>query len=230
MEREGEDIYKYSKKYECRILDNLDYLITPSTIYFENLKMEKYYNKIINIFYCLNKDWYIVIDINNYKNRKNNIILSGCVGGGYIGRIKYKNFKNLNKEFDNLIYVLEKNDNVVNMDYYSKLSEFKGAFVCHYSYPLNFLLAKHIEVLFCGCLGFFENNILLEKQLGLIAFKHYIPCSDDNGNIINDIEYYKKYLNSEEGEIIAMEGCLYVREKFDSLNYIKNYINFFNSI
>lgn len=44
------------------------------------------------------------------------------------------------------------------VNYYNKLSEFKAAFVGHHDFPLNFLLAKHIEVLMCGCLGFFRTK------------------------------------------------------------------------
>jgi hypothetical protein len=51
------------------------------------------------------------------------------------------------------------NEHLTELNYYLKLSEYKGAFVGHHEYPLNFLLAKHIEVLMCGCLGFFEKNI-----------------------------------------------------------------------
>ena len=111
------------------------------------------------------------------------------------------------------------------MNYYNKLSEFKAAFVGHLLFPINYVVAKHIEVLMCGCLGFFEKNPLLEKELGLIEFVHYIPCSDDNGNLIEDENFYLKWL--EKGEQIAINGAIYVREKFGQ-KYIDTYLEILN--
>jgi len=107
------------------------------------------------------------------------------------------------------------------INYYNKLSKFKGAFVGHLLFPINYLVAKHIEVLMCGCLGFFEKNPLLKDELGLIEFEHYIPCSDDNGNLIKDEKFYIDWI--EKGNEIALKGSLYVREKFGE-NYIDEYL------
>jgi hypothetical protein len=230
--RNGESIQEFSKTFECDILDKLDYLISPSQIYFTNLNMEKYYNKVVNLFYCLNEIWFDNICINNFSERLNNILLSGVIDQGYRGRFKFKELKK-NDDFDKLIVILPhpgNNNEMREINYYKKLAEYKGAFVAHYNFPLNYLLGKYLEVLMCGCLGFFENNPLLESQLGLIAFIHYIPCSDTNGNIISDISYYKKYLETEEGHIISKTGCTYVRTNFKSLKYIDKYIDFFNKI
>jgi hypothetical protein len=76
------------------------------------------------------------------------------------------------------------------LNYYNKLAKYKSAFVGHHIFPINFLLAKHIEVLMCGCLGFFEKNDLLFSQLGLIEFVHYIPCTDESGDVIDDYDFY----------------------------------------
>ena len=104
--------------------------------------------------------------------------------------------------------------------YYQLLTDFKGAFVGHYRFPLDYLLAKHIEILMCGCLGFFEENELL-NEMGLIPFKHYIPSTDRNGNLIKNVDYYKYWL--QHGEIIALNGSNYVRNKF-GFNYINEYL------
>ena len=186
------------------------------------------------MFYLLNYNYFDKIKINNFNERKNKIILSGYIGGGYKSRIEFYNL--IQKEnFNNLIYHLNHpnyfkdiNENILGLNYYKKLEEYKGAFVGHHEFPLNFLLAKHIEVLMCGCLGFFEKNKLLKEELGLEEFVHYIPCTDDNGNLISDENFYINWLNSEKGLQIALTGANYVREKFGE-KYIMEYINFFNS-
>lgn len=228
------DIQKYDKEYEPMYLSNsiFNYFITPSPIYFKNLNINKYNHKIKFLFYLLNYNYFDKIKINNFNERKNEIILSGCVGGNYKSRIQFLNLKQ-NKNLDNLIYHLEhpgytNNEHMTELNYYKKLEEYKGAFVGLLEYPINYLVAKHIEVLMCGCLGFFEKSELLKEELGLEEFVHYIPCTDDNGNVISDDTFYINWLNSEKGLKIAYDGAKYVREKFGE-KYIMEYINFFNS-
>jgi hypothetical protein len=198
-------ITEYDKKYKLPpIFNSFNLLVTPSPIYFKNLDITECNNKIKFLFYLLDPEKYNQLDYNNYENRKNEIILSGVVGGGYKSRFKFLNLKKKSTKFDKLIYHQQSpgyknNDHMTEMNYYNKLSEFKGAFVGHFNYPLNYLLAKHIEVLMCGCLGFYEKNPLLKEQLGLIEFEHYIPCTDDNGNLIEDANFYYEWL--EKGKI-----------------------------
>ena len=168
--------------------------------------------------------------INDYNNRKNNIILSGAITEEYKIRANLKSMKNNNEDFNKLIYHLPhltydytKNNEDTKMNYYNILSQYKGAFVGHPIFPL----AKHIEVLMCGCLGFFERNKLLKTELGLIEYVHYIPCSDDNGNLIEDIQFYTDWLN--KGETIANNGKKYVIKHFGEHN-INKYINIFTSM
>jgi hypothetical protein len=151
----------------------------------------------------LDETLYTSININNFNKRKSKILLNNDM------QDKYNNLNN------KLIKVIENDDNI---------AEYKGYFV-HKKLSEN-----HLIVLMHGCLGFFEYNPLLESQLGLVAFKHYIPSTDSNGNIIYDELYYTKYLESQEGQFIAMTGCSYVRKMFGSKNYIQNYIKFFLSI
>jgi hypothetical protein len=80
----------------------------------------------------------------------------------------------------------------------------------------------------CGCLGFFEPNPLLKDQLGLIEFKHYIPCFNKNG-LITDDKFYLNWIKSEEGEKIANQGKEYVRKKFGK-KYIEDFINFLTQL
>lgn len=209
---------KYCGKFTCPILDKADYLVTPSPVYFKNQKITEYDNKLIDLFYFLNPDWFDNLRGHSYKQRLNKIILSGTTSSGYKSRIEFNKLKTVSSDFDDLIYKLERptkngDRKMTEMNYYNKLSEFKAAFVGHYEFPINFCLAKHIEVLMCGCLGFYEQNPLLESQLGLKAYEHYIPCCVD-GVPMKDINFYNKWMNSEEGEQIAKNGQEYVMNNF----------------
>jgi hypothetical protein len=213
-----DSVQKHRKKYKPPFLGNIDYLVTPSSIYFDNLEIEDYSEKIVDIFYFLNPKDFSIFKNMSYKDRLNKIILSGSTTEGYTSRIDFNNLRKGSKQFSELIYKLEHpgykdNKHMTEMNYYRKLCEFKGAFVGHYDFPINFLLAKHIEVLMCGCLAFFEPNELLESQLGLKEFVHYIPCYKD-GKLINDSDFYKNWIESEEGEKIAQIGQDYVMENF----------------
>lgn len=217
---EQTSIQKYVGKFTSEILDKMDYLITPSAVYIKNLELENYYGKVVDLFYCLNPDWFDIFKDKPYENRLDKIILSGAVGGGYKSRIMFNGLKSKSAEFNDFIYKLEhptkkKKSNMFGLNYYNKLSEFKGAFVGHYDFPINFCLAKHIEVLMAGCLGFYEPNPLLQTQLGLKEFEHYVPCYKD-GNLIEDIEFYKNWIQSSEGKDIAKRGQEYVMENFGS--------------
>jgi hypothetical protein len=177
----------------------------------------------------INPEHYKNISYDDYDKRSNQIILSGVCDGGYTTRVEFLKLKKL-EPFANMIYHLEfpgyvNNEHLTEMNYYKQLIKFKGAFVGHYVFPLDFLLAKHIETLMCGCLGFFCKNPLLESQLGLKEFVHYIPCSDDQNNLITDPDYYLKWM--QNGKDIARAGCEHVRNNFGE-SKILELINIFN--
>lgn len=231
VERNEETVQDYSKSYDPYILEKIDYLMTPSPIYFKNLEINKYDEKLIYFFYFLDEDFYQLTGNTEYKKRADKIVLSGCVGGGYLSRIEFDKLRN-KKEFNEIIYKIDhpgykNNEHMTELKYYDELTKYKGAFVGHYKFPINFLLAKHIEVLMCGCLGFFETNPLLKSELGLIEFEHYIPCFDENNTLIKNEDFYINWMSSEEGERIAENGKKYVREKFGK-KYIQEFINFLN--
>lgn len=221
---------KYCGKYTCKILDAANYIVTPSSIYFKNLGITDYDSKVINLFYFLDPIWFENLSCRPYKQRTNQIILSGSITDGYKSRVQFFNLKSISGDFNDLIYKLDRptkhgDRKMVEMNYYNKLSEFKAAFVGHHEFPINFCLAKHIEVLMCGCLGFYEPNPLLETQLGLKAYKHYIPCFE-NGTLIQDINFYKKWIDSEEGEYIAKTGQEFVMNNFGNIQ-IKKFFELF---
>lgn len=224
---------EYDKAYNIELLDKINYLMTPSLQYLKNLNMSKYFDKTIDLFYTLNLYHFTSISSDTYDTRISKILLTGVVDGGYISRKTFLNLKTKSEEFNNLIEQLP-HCTYVNTDpdletkYYNKLSLYKASFVGHHKYPLNFLLPKHIEILSCGCLGFFERNSLLKSQLGLEEFVHYIPCSDDTGKLIEDFNFYNDWINNKKAKDIAKNGCDYVRNKFGQAYLIK-YMNFFDT-
>lgn len=240
VDRKGEIVQRYSKKYDPIHLNRIDYLVTPSSIYFKNLKIDNYNEKIIDFFYFLDEDLYEQTGNAIFEERIGKVVLSGVVGGGYKSRIE---FENLSKDpiFEEIIFqikhpgfgnILNKSipqeSHMIGLKYYNELTKYKAAFVGHHIFPIDFCLAKHIEVLMCGCLGFFEPNPLLKEQLGLIEYVHYIPCFE-NGELIKDPNFYLKWMNSDEGAKISENGKSYVRNKFGK-NYIEDFIKFLKNI
>jgi len=222
-------------------IDNTDYILTPSIQYYKNIK-SPYLEKTIFYFYCLNDSWFNELPINNFKSRTNKILLSGCTGKVYPLRYFFYEFCNnkkneshrLYKYFDYLehpSYDRKKNQSKSGINYLKILNSYKGAFFGFYQYPLNYPLAKIIEILASGTLGFFEYSPVLEEQLGLIKYVHYVPILVDKHNKpILDINYYKKYLNEPIGEQIMLAGCKYVREKFTMKNKCDEFIGIVNRI
>ena len=217
-ERKETIVQNYAKKYSPIFLPNLNFLLTPSPIYFKNLNINEHDSKIIDMFYFLDPSLFKHFTNKPYNSRNNQIILSGCIDTAYKSRMEFINLKQSNEQYNELIYRLDhpgykNNEHMTELKYYNKLSEFKGAFVGHHVFPINFVLAKHIEVLMCGCLGFFEPNDLLLSQLGLKEFVHYVPCYSGQ-EIIKEYNFYKTWLESSEGEKIAKQGQEYVMSVF----------------
>ena len=238
-----DDLHAFFKTPESiKKLDYSDHIITPSPIFFENTAAE-YLSKTSFFFYSIdftvNDQFY-----KKWEDRQNKIILSGCVSKGYPIRANIRNEIEKNKKFREIGYFLEKprvkeyeynGDKVLpyGNNYYKELGKFRGAFFGYYLYPKNFNLAKIIEILSMGCIGFFEYSPLLEKELGLIAMKHYVPCTNkETGKLITDVEYYKYYLENREGKgkMIAENGRDYVRKNFSNQNGFENYVRILNNI
>jgi len=212
-------------------LNNASLILTPSKLFFENQKSQ-YINKTIQYFYCFNELFLPELK-NVYKNRKKKILLSGACyflnGIGYKLRheiYKYwqanKNGTGMGKYIDCLIhpsYNRLTNRDKTGLNYYKILSSYAGAFFGFAQWPQNYVLAKIIEILCCGTLGFFEYNPQLEQILGLIKFKHYVPILvDQNNTPLFNTDYYLKYLLTDEGERIATEGFKYAIGRFNMIN------------
>ena len=223
-------------------LDLCDLILTPSIQYLININ-SCYLKKAKFYFYSLNELFYEDLKLDNWNNRNDKILLSGSCCPVYPGRNMlskiYHGFIQTNNDIKKIISYLQTPgydrtqvdfDAKTGLNYYLTLNSYKGAFFGYASVPLNFNLAKIIEILMCGTLGFFEYSPLLESELGLIKYIHYVPMTDDNGDLILDANYYLRYLNSEEGHTIALNGCHYVRNKFDSKTRILELVNIIKNI
>jgi len=237
------DSKDYSKCYDKR-LDLIDIILTPSKKYFTVLHSQ-YLNKTIQYFYSLNEDWFSEIQVNDFENRKNKILLSGDIGPYPLRLLIYNILQNKNcvhDEYKNLSDIFERLPHTgydksipnfhdsVGKNYLKILSKYKGAFFGYLGKPLLFNLAKIIEILMSGALGFFECSPLLKEELGLIEFQHYVPATNEQGNLINDKNYYLKYMTSEEGKRIALNGANYVRTEFTSNKRIHQLISILKNV
>lgn len=213
-------------------LDKTDLILTPSKRYYENI-ISPYLPKTVQFFYGFNQELFPQLKISNFKKKKKKIILSGSFYEFYPIRVQLKKYheNNKNTEFSQLIDVLQypsrsrQSDKNKDFEYYKILNKYQGAFFGFARYPLNFPLAKIIEILACGTLGFFEPNPVL-KELGLEPFVHYVPIKlNRHHQIIPEANYYKKYLGTDEGMKIALTGCRYVRWNFNLYNKVDELIN-----
>lgn len=200
-------------------LDLIDLILSPSKHYFQSIG-SPYADKTIFYFYSLNENWYHEITMDNFLERKPKILLSGA-RSAYPLR---KQIHDMSKtDFVSVVSVLESPGydrtapdffSKVGLEYLKIISSYKGAFFTYAKKPLDFNLAKIIEILMCGTLGFFEYSPLLETELGLKEFVHYIPITKNDGTFITDAKYYFHFM--EIGQNIAREGCRHVRKNFSS--------------
>ena len=223
-------------------LDYADVIMTPSPVYFENLFPE-YLAKTSFFFYSANFEENEQFSV-KWEKRFDKIILSGCVNKSYRIRANIANEMVKNKKFGEICDFVKKpkmkeynyKDGIIlpyGINYYKILGKFKGAFFGYYEYPKNFNLAKIIEILSMGCIGFLEYSPLLEKELGLIEMEHYVPCTNkENGKLITDIEYYMYYLENRDGKgkIIAENGREHIRKNFSNQKGFENYVRILNNI
>lgn len=236
-----DDIQAYfNPEPKLRRFDFIDKIITPSPIYLKQVAPQLL-DKTTFFFYSIDFH-YIKGCSQKFSKRKNKILLSGCVNQQY--RIRHEIAEQIkkNNKFNQIADQLNKprmkeynyeNENNLpyGINYYKILGSYKGAFFGYYNAPMNFNLAKIIEILSVGCIGFFEESPLLKEELGLIPYTHYVPCTKD-GQLITKTKYYKYFLNNEDnmGMTIAENGRKYVEENFSNKNGINNYIKIFNDI
>ena len=220
--------------------DLVDRIITPSPIYFKNVAPHLL-DKTSFFFYSIDFK-YIKGCAQKFSRRKKKILLSGCINPNYRIRSEINQEILTNSKFAKIADVLHKpkmkeynyaNKKILpyGINYYKILGSYFGAFFAYYDAPMNFNLAKIIEILSVGCIGFFEESPLLQEELGLIPYVHYVPCTQ-NGELIIKTKFYKYFLNNVDGvgQKIAAQGKKYIEDNFSNKNELKNYIKIFNDI
>lgn len=223
---------------------NVDIIVSPSVEYFYNVGT-KLVNKVKFLFYYFDEKLIDLYNPDNYDSRINKILLSGKINKlSYPSRKQmYTNYyynKDLYDWLDHPGYNGKKH-NKYHKTYYDELAKYKGAILGLAKYPLNFLLAKVIEILGSGCLGFFEESELYKKYLGLEEYVHYIPIKkitdeykpnykmEDYFYLNLENEMYKKFINSHFGKTIALTGYNYVKKNFNSRKFIDNFLEIINT-
>lgn len=222
------------------ILNRIDLILTSSAKYFYNINSE-YTNKCEFIPFSYNANNLKIFefqDFDNYFNRERKILMSGSFGvythRKVITCIKknreqvylQNNVINLEQieEFSNIIQIMSyekynrtntKYNEERGIRYLRTLSKYMGAFMCFGDFPLDFHLCKLWEIMLSGCLAFIEPKEMLKTDLGLIPYEHYVPMLiDENNKLIIDMNYYNKYLGTENGLKIAKQGFEFIRDNF----------------
>ena len=204
---------------------NCDLIVSPSIDYFININ-SILQNKCKFLFYFFDEK---LIDKYNpkydYYYRKNKILLSGKINElSYTSRkLIYTNFTKNKDLYDYLQHPGYKNfkHNLIHKNYYDKLCEYKICILGLANYPLDFLLAKVIEILGTGSLGLFQKSNLYYERLGLIKNKHYIEIDFVNDKLVLDNEKYKTFFYNPYYMKIAQNGYDFVKENFNSFSFIK---------
>jgi len=225
-------------------------LISPTVKYIENIK-SKYAEKTEFIPFSYNtnnKKIFELQDFDNYFSRERKILMSGSCSVykhrkliTFIKQNKEQvylqaNVINLNQreEFSNIIEIMPyeiynrtntKYNEERGIRYLRTLSKYMGAFMCFGDFPLDFHLCKLWEMMLSGCLAFIEPKDMLQIDLGLIPYIHYVPMLiDENNKLIIDMKHYNKYLGTEEGLKIAKQGFEYIRDNFTDEKVAEKYI------
>lgn len=223
-----------------RRLNECNLIISPTVVFFKNIK-SKYGEKTEFIPFSYNpnnKKIFELQDFNNYFNRERKIIMSGALLVYLHRKIITFLKKNIEQSFliDRVVNLDQREDfsNIIEIMPYEKynrtntkyneergirylrtLSKYMGAFMCFGDFPLDFHLSKLWEIMLSGCLAFIEPKEMLQTDLGLIPYVHYVPMLiDENNKLIIDMEHYNKYLGTDEGLKIAKQGFEYIRDNF----------------
>lgn len=225
-----------------KTLNFFDYLLFPSCT-FINLFFSKYLCKIYQFPFSLDETRVHLYSV-EFKKRKSKVLLYGSITKE-VYPLRTEIYERVKKKKNKYIEILEhcgwrnKRHDIFGEKLLKYLSNYKGAIATSSKYPIMYLVSKYVEILYCGCLGFFEYHPELDI-LGLKPFVHYIPINSSveetyytkNGpkkkifDINNINEMIEKYLNSDIGEQIAKKGQLHAlnvlsnKARFDQFNKI----------
>ena len=207
-------------------LEKTDVILTPSPVFFKNCRID-YLNKCLFFFYGINPQDDFFNKIKPYNERKNKILLSGCISKRtYPSRFYVSNLIPKQNHFYKLYFEQLNHPGYVNtgkcdhsktwFNYYDIIQEYKVAFIGLAAPPLNFLLAKIIETLAVGTLALIEETPLLEKELGLKNEVHYVAVPFNK-----KLELPEKKIK----EIFEDKDGKYQKIAENGRNYVLNEIN-----
>lgn len=126
-----------------------------------------------------------------WNDRKNKIIVSGCMASVYSLRRNLRELAGSIKCIDVLDHPgykpRKRKHQIIGDEYYNLLSEYKCAVATSADAPLNYPLSKYFEIPACGCIGLFEQIEEL-SNFGFEKNKHYVSITkDDYREAIKDI-------------------------------------------
>lgn len=184
----GKDNQDFNKKKKW--IEFADVLLIP---YHNNFLSRKEYSKCHNK--AINFPWFAPSSCfkydNGWDNRKNEILISGCMAPVYSLR---RNLRNLAQNIK-CLHVLDhpgykpkrRKHQFIGDKYYELLSNYKYAAATSADAPLNYPLSKYFEIPACGCVGLFEEIGIL-SDFGFESGKHYVPITNSNYEyVIKDI-------------------------------------------
>lgn len=220
-------------------LEKCKKLLSHSKLFFDYIGM--YLDKTI-LYHCPLDDFlYSMFSPHDFLNRKNKILLSGSIGGYPLRNKIWSTLKNksgtnkLDKANADQLYDLLENHIQKSIEYVKKgalysyfynLATYQGAFYGFYEKPLNFITYKIFEILACGTLLFCEESEEIDK-IGMVKFVHYVPINENN---IFDTKYINKYLGTQEGYKIAINGNNFVRSYLNNKKNLDFFINLIKEI
>lgn len=222
--------YHQNKNY---YFDKTDAIISPGFVYFQNMNI-KYVSKTYLLKFVFNELFYEQFNINNFNNRKNLILLSGDIHPFSDTRTKlYKTWNNDSNNLHNIIKFIENKkgqNKYTGVNYFRKICKYKGAFVGFYDKPIDYVVAKIIEIMACGSILFVDEKPELEKY-GIKKFVHYVPILFDNKkNIIDDDKYYLEYLTTEKGINIKENALQLINNNFLTKHYCQNLLDIIKTL
>lgn len=230
-------------KFKDDILDKCDLILTPSPIFFKNINSD-YLKKTKFYFYGLDRYDPYFKSLKPFNERKNKILLSGNISGKtYPSRkfIQKKILRNTSKNnlfkkhFEYLPhpgYISSNNYDIqkIQYKYYDIIQDYKVAFIGLARKPINFLLSKIIETLYCGTLALIEKTPLLQEELGLIDGTHYISVEFNESLLLSE-ELVLDFFNNPKYQKIAENGKNFAIKNFNInrnakylYNISKNYL------
>jgi hypothetical protein len=147
-----------------------------------------------------------------WSNRENKILLSGMVARQYPLRKKIKRY--FEKSNDNHLFFLKhpgyrngnSNHDIIGRKYYKMLSSLTGAVVTTAKKPINYTVAKYMEIPACGALAFMQRTPDLDK-LGFVDGLNFVSISKW------DYKKKLKIIDSDEAKSIARAGQQLIQTK-----------------